>query len=84
MYRIPITKPQSDVGMGFQRTFDTPTWKIGGGMLLEFCWLGADLAVVELEYEDASPTVNPRLSNSGMIIIDSVPKIITLILYPES
>ncbi len=53
-------------------------------MLLEFCWLGADLAVVELEYEDASPTVNPKLSSSGMIIIDSVPKIIILILHPKS
>jgi hypothetical protein len=33
MYRIPITKPQSDVGMGFQRTFDTPTWNTGAGIL---------------------------------------------------
>jgi hypothetical protein len=87
---MPAIVPQSVLGIGFHRTL-SPNLKLKGGRLSGkssgsaiTLWalaeliasLGEVVPVVELGYEEVSPTVGSRLSNSGIITLDSVPRII--------
>jgi hypothetical protein len=78
---MPAIVPQSVLGIGFHRTL-SPNLKVRGGRLSgkssgsAIASLGEVVPVVELGYEDVSPAVGSKLSNSGIITLDSVPRII--------